>query len=521
MKKLLSALFIQILVFGFVFGATINSRQGYAKISWGSTVEEAKKAGYKLSPMGTDYANKLYAVPIDAYKVTSKEKKVSALQFHYYNGSLFLVTETLSGYKLDPQELEDRYGDFNQRGIFRSGRQYTDAKFRHDGSVSSMSIAIANNSAGNVVATLYDWNIYSVVSFAGQKLANKGQSLSIGENSSIADALSDMANDLTKSVEGNKPKFAFLPLTTDYQNVLTEDYVTEALTEAVFNTKKISIVERTKLDVALNELKFQASGLVNEKTAKDIGMLAHADYVCYGTLRDLGDRITVNARVIDVESGELFAISRATVKKDDYLKQRRQSAEGERKASIVSTAKNTTSTQTATATTKNVTTMPVKTTENNAWKVRTYNDDFGGAKVYIFTINSSDSRMLFIRYQKATNPANSKVISGIHWTESNGWENNGGNYDIKGNNGMTVSKQLEGRDLRCFLNASETQYFYYAWNPKDGARWLVDIIRKSDSVAVRRDGLSRRFQTAGLLDKMTEYGITWKEIDAAIANEEF
>jgi len=49
----------------------------------------------------------------------------------------------------------------------------------------------------------------------------------------------------------------------------------------------------------------------------------------------------------------------------------------------------------------------------------------------------------------------------------------------------------------------------------------VDIMKNSDSVAVRRDGLSRRFQTAGLLDKMEEYGITWEEIDAAIANEEF
>jgi len=31
----------------------------------------------------------------------------------------------------------------------------------------------------------------------------------------------------------------------------------------------------------------------------------------------------------------------------------------------------------------------------------------------------------------------------------------------------------------------------------------------------------RRFQTAGLMDKMAEYGITWAEIDAALANEEF
>ena len=49
----------------------------------------------------------------------------------------------------------------------------------------------------------------------------------------------------------------------------------------------------------------------------------------------------------------------------------------------------------------------------------------------------------------------------------------------------------------------------------------IDIICKSDSVAFRRDSLTRRFQTAGLLEKMEEYGVTWAQIDAALANEEF
>ena len=71
------------------------------------------------------------------------------------------------------------------------------------------------------------------------------------------------------------------------------------------------------------------------------------------------------------------------------------------------------------------------------------------------------------------------------------------------------------------LDASGKDYFKFVWNQKAASRWLVDIIRNSDSVAARRDGLVRRFQTAGLLEKMAEYGITWAEIDAALANEEF
>ena len=40
-------------------------------------------------------------------------------------------------------------------------------------------------------------------------------------------------------------------------------------------------------------------------------------------------------------------------------------------------------------------------------------------------------------------------------------------------------------------------------------------------LAVRRDGMTRRFQTAGLVEKMAEYGISWSELSDAIANEEF
>ena len=53
MKKISLIILLHFIVFGFVFGATINSRQGYAGLSWGSTVQDAGKAGYKLTPMNS------------------------------------------------------------------------------------------------------------------------------------------------------------------------------------------------------------------------------------------------------------------------------------------------------------------------------------------------------------------------------------------------------------------------------------------------------------------------------------
>ena len=72
-----------------------------------------------------------------------------------------------------------------------------------------------------------------------------------------------------------------------------------------------------------------------------------------------------------------------------------------------------------------------------------------------------------------------------------------------------------------YYKAQRQGKFYYAYDSKNSARWFVEMMKNSDSVAVRRDGMTRRFQTAGLVEKMAEYGISWSEFSDAIANEEF
>ena len=247
-------------------------------------------------------------------------------------------------------------------------------------------------------------------------------------------------------------------------------------------------------------------------------MIVGANYVCYGTLKDIEDSFSVTARIVDVETGEIVAMSRADIRKDDYLKKQVQSAIGSSLYTPI-TKPTTSSSKTQK---KAATPEPVKTAPkvaNNAWKVVKYRDDFGDFTQYVFTVNSTDEKMLFVSYKKCDNAANNRVIAGIHW-ENNDHYRLRSSYDIKGQTGSAVTKELKDA-WKMYLDSSEKNHFYFVWNQKAGARWLVDIIRKSNSVAVRRDGLTRRFQTAGLLEKMAEYGITWAEIDAALANEEF
>lgn len=524
MKKLLSLFVLQFFVFGCIFGATINSKKGYVGLSWKSTVADAK-AEYNLTFMSTpsdkEFLEELYTETVAAYKVDSNKRDVSSLQFHFYKGNLFAVIEKLSLREFSIAALERRYGSFAQQGINKIGQQYMDLKQNPDGTVESLSIMISVSN--NTVTTIMcDWNVYKEISVVGKALSNSSKSNSgtntnLQKNLTIVDDLMPLANKLIQeNLDGSKPSFAFVALTTDYKNTLVDNYITDALSEAMFNTGKIKIIERGNLEAILSEQKFQASGLVNEQTAKDIGMIAGVDFVCYGTLKDIGDIFTVNARVVDVETGEVAAMSRANITKDAYLKKQVQSAVG---SSVYTTVTTNTVNTTSQEKTESVQTPPK--VANNAWKVVKSPDEFANSTHFAFILNSTDFRKLYVSFKRCENPANNRVIAGIHWTtddyRSIGKANNG-TYDIKGDSGTSISKNL--RDVWTYTYPSK-EFFLFGWDEKSGSRWLVDIIRKSDSVAVRRDGLTRRFQTAGLMEKMAEYGITWAEIDAALANEEF
>ena len=288
---------------------------------------------------------------------------------------------------------------------------------------------------------------------------------------------------------------------------MVENYVTDALTEAMFNTGAVKIFERENLEAILEEQKFQASGLVNEETAKSIGMLAGVDFVCYGTLKDIGDEFTVNVRVIDVETGEICAMSRTNIKKDDYLKNQVQGAVGNttKASKSVPTAKKT-----------------AQVSANNLWQVSSYRNEFDGFTSYTFTVKAAGGEMFVVNYKKCDLELNSRVFAGILWNTKYDWNgyDQTGVYDFKLDNGKVLSKELYGY-WNCFLDQSGNSKYGAAWIKNAGPRWILELLIQNNIITVRKNNVVRKFQTSGLIEKMAEVGISWEEIEAAMANEEF
>ncbi len=485
-----------------LFAENVNSKNGYFKLKWGTTVEDAKKAGYKLSDASRiekEEMQKKFDVEVSTYKVIVKDKNVKELYFAYYMGRFFYALETIVN-NGSQSKLESRYGDFSENGIRKDGDGYTDLLMGIDGKPIDLSIIILPQNNGTVIAKFADWNVYKNINVVMKKLSGT-------KAASIVENLSDLAGKLMQSGKnGAKPSYAFLALSTDSKNTAVENYVTDALTEASFNTGKIKIFERANLEKILSEQKFQAGGLVNEDTAKAIGNIAGVDYVCYGTIKDLGEQITINARVVDVETGEICAMSRATVNKDDYLKQN---------VAVSSAPAAKTAAKPAPA---------AKKTVNTLWTVRKSRNEFDGYTTYTFILKGPlEDRQIFVGYDKNDVESKSIVRAGLVWGIGYGYSQLG-TYDIKTEDGNKISKEYKNPYTYWSYDTGwkgGNERFEFAWNRGESARFILDLISNNNYLTIRKGSVVQRFQTAGFWDFVEAQGITKQEIENAIANEEF
>lgn len=102
----------------------------------------------------------------------------------------------------------------------------------------------------------------------------------------------------------------------------------DALAGALLRTDKLRLVERQRMETVLSELRLGATGVVDSKTATEVGKQLGAKLVVLGSIVSISVReegrsvkiaektdrwveIEAEARLVDVETGELMATGRA------------------------------------------------------------------------------------------------------------------------------------------------------------------------------------------------------------------
>jgi len=85
-----------------------------------------------------------------------------------------------------------------------------------------------------------------------------------------------------------------------------EKTIPEAIITSLAKSGQIEIVERARLQDAVNELQLGISGIIDEATAIEVGRAVGANAIMLGSYVAIGERIRINARLIDVKTSKII-----------------------------------------------------------------------------------------------------------------------------------------------------------------------------------------------------------------------
>ena len=96
------------------------------------------------------------------------------------------------------------------------------------------------------------------------------------------------------------------------------DFVGETLTTRLVNSARFrAVAERRLLTKVLKEHSLQSGTfLVNPASRKTVGRLLGADAIVAGVFADMGDAVSISARLIDVETGSVLAATQVSMPRD-------------------------------------------------------------------------------------------------------------------------------------------------------------------------------------------------------------
>lgn len=134
----------------------------------------------------------------------------------------------------------------------------------------------------------------------------------------------ELADQLSSGIkEHHVARLAILPLAdaTQKTNTPLGNYLTEKITNELFKTASVKVIERSQLARVIDELHLTMTGTFDDASVKRIGRILGVDAVIMGAYAELGtDTVEVNTRIITVETAEVVGVGtiqipRASVEK--------------------------------------------------------------------------------------------------------------------------------------------------------------------------------------------------------------
>ena len=103
----------------------------------------------------------------------------------------------------------------------------------------------------------------------------------------------------------DKQRIAVMDLDAEGLSGSEARIISARLRSDLFNTGRFVVFERNKMEDILKEQGFQLSGCTSTDCIVEIGKLIGVKKIVSGNVGKIGNLITINIRLIDVESGEV------------------------------------------------------------------------------------------------------------------------------------------------------------------------------------------------------------------------
>jgi TolB-like protein len=126
----------------------------------------------------------------------------------------------------------------------------------------------------------------------------------------LENAINKVENDLPEGSD-----IAILDFKSDNPNL--SSYIIEELYDKLINNRKLSIMERSRIDTIAMEVGYQLSGEVDDKEIISIGHQLGADYVVTGQITFSGEAYRLRVFAIDIEKGRRIASSSLNINPKD------------------------------------------------------------------------------------------------------------------------------------------------------------------------------------------------------------
>lgn len=87
--------------------------------------------------------------------------------------------------------------------------------------------------------------------------------------------------------------------------------ISDTLRTAFYNTRKFTVLERTRIKSVLQEQAFQLAGFTTSEDAVKLGNILNVNYIALGSITKIGGDFVINVRVVSVENSEIVAAETA------------------------------------------------------------------------------------------------------------------------------------------------------------------------------------------------------------------